>query len=316
MLGTDHDGSRTLGPASTLPLDPRRRLQLALAAIWLLDGILQFQPYMFTKSFAVMTLYPAAAGSPAWVADPVHWITTLSTDHPVSSNTVFALIQVALGIGMAWRPALKPALLASIAWSIGVWWLGEGFGGLFSNSADPLTGAPGAVALYALLAVLLWPSERPAAFPAAARIGERSARAVWVLLWAAFAYLTMLPGNRAPGTIQGAITGAFTGAPGWLVGFTNHVAGLTADRDLEISVAFCVAFALVALCVLLPWRAAVTTGLVVAFVLAAVIWVFGEGFGMPFQGMATDPNTGPLLALLTAAYWPVRRPIRTETATA
>ncbi|MBC3839408.1 hypothetical protein GXW82_01865 [Streptacidiphilus sp. 4-A2] len=316
VLDRHHDDGRTPGPAAARPLDPRRRLQLALAAVWLLDGVLQFQPYMFTKSFAAMTLAPTAAGNPGWVAGPVHWVTTLSLDHPVSSNTLFALIQVALGIGIAWRPAVRPALLASIAWSLGVWWLGEGFGGLFAGSADPLTGAPGAVVLYALLALLLWPSERPSAFPAAGRVGERPARAVWVLLWAAFAYLAVLPGNRASGAIQGAVSAAFTGAPGWLVQFTNHVGNLTVGRDLAISVAFSVAFALIALCVLLPWRGAVIAGLVVAVVLAAVIWVFGEGFGMPFQGMATDPNTGPLLVLLAAAYWPARRPIRTETATA
>jgi len=30
-------------------LDPRRKLQLALGTIWLFDGILQYQPSMFTR---------------------------------------------------------------------------------------------------------------------------------------------------------------------------------------------------------------------------------------------------------------------------
>ena len=42
-------------------------------------------------------------------------------------------------------------------------------------------------------------------------------------------------------------------------------------------------------------------------VLALVIWVFGENFGGLLTGQATDPNTGPLLILLAAAYWPLRR---------
>ena len=35
-------------------LDPRRALQLALGAIWLLDAMLQFQPAMFGKGFPQM----------------------------------------------------------------------------------------------------------------------------------------------------------------------------------------------------------------------------------------------------------------------
>ncbi len=38
---------------------------------------------------------------------------------------------------------------------------------------------------------------------------------------------------------------------------------------------------------------------------AAFIWVFGEAFGQILTGGATDPNSGPLLALLALAYWPL-----------
>jgi hypothetical protein len=41
-----------------------------------------------------------------------------------------------------------------------VWWLGEGLGGLLAGTASPVNGAPGAVLLCALLALLLWPSGR------------------------------------------------------------------------------------------------------------------------------------------------------------
>ena len=53
----------------------------------------------------------------------------------------------------------------------------------------------------------------------------------------------------------------------------------------------------------LPAQAARGT-LVLAIVLAAVIWVFGEAFGTIMTGGGTDPNSGPLLALLALAYWP------------
>jgi hypothetical protein len=47
--------------------------------------------------------------------------------------------------------------------------------------------------------------------------------------------------------------------------------------------------------------------MLVAAVMAVAIWVVGEDFGTLFSGSATDPNSGPLLVLLAAAYWPVRR---------
>ncbi|HEV2635254.1 MAG TPA: hypothetical protein VGX23_08910 [Actinocrinis sp.] len=288
-------------------MDARRAAQLALAALWLLDGLLQFQPFMFTKDFAAMTLAPVAGGNPTWISGPVGWVAGITQNHPVSVNTAFAVVQVALGVGIAWRPTVKPALLASVVWSAGVWWLGEGLGGLFAGAADPLSGAPGAVLLYALLALLLWPGDRSAPFPAAGRVGPRAARAVWTVLWGLLAVLAVLPANRDAGTVQDIVTGTDDGAPSWFVALENHAGNVTANRGLEFSVALAVLLALVAESVWLPWARAVKAGLVLAFGLAAVIWVFGEGFGMPFEGMATDPNTGPLLALLAFAFWPARR---------
>ena len=46
--------------------------------------------------------------------------------------------------------------------------------------------------------------------------------------------------------------------------------------------------------------------MLLALVAAAVIWVVGEAFGTILAGGATDPNSGPLLALLALAYWPAR----------
>jgi hypothetical protein len=144
------------------PPDQRRKLQLALAALWLLDGVLQFQPFMFGRGFPQM-LAASAPGNPALLASPISWSAALITHHLVVLNAVFATVQVALGLGIALRPTLKITLAASVAWSLSVWWLGEGFGGLLAGTATPLTGAPGAVLLYALLAVLLWPADRPPA---------------------------------------------------------------------------------------------------------------------------------------------------------
>src|SRR6266487_6265826 len=140
-------------------LGAQRCLQLGLAALWLLDAALQFQPFMFTKAFAGV-LADTASGNPAVIARPVTWNAGIVAHHPVVTNAIFATIQLLLAAAIAWRPTLKIGLAGTVAWSLGVWWFGEGLGGVLTGAATPVAGAPGAVILYALLAVLLWPAER------------------------------------------------------------------------------------------------------------------------------------------------------------
>ena len=286
----------------------RRNLQLVLAGIWLLDGILQFQPAMFTKNFAQMVVYPTISGNPGAIASPMTWAQKIILDHPVGTNTAFACIQLALGLAIAYRPTLRLGLAASIPWSIAVWWFGEGLGGVLSGSPSPLAGAPGAVILYALLAVLLWPvdDEAPTPFQAARPVGAHAARALWLVLWGSLAYLAVAPGNAGADAVQGQITGMVDGQPGWLASIMNHAADLTAGRGTEFSIVLAVLLGAIAVSVYVPSPRVRRAALVLAFVLTAVIWVVAEAFGGVFEGMGTDPNTGPLLALIAAAYWPMR----------
>jgi hypothetical protein len=300
--------SRTLVTGGATP-GRRRTLQLILAGIWLLDGVLQFQPAMFTKNFAQMVVYPTIAGNPAVIASPMNWAHGIMLDHPVGTNTAFACIQLALGLAIAYRPTAKLGLAASIPWSVAVWWFGEGLGGVLNGGADPLTGAPGAVILYALLAVLLWPAGEKAAtapFEAARFVGGHAARALWLVLWGSFVYFTFASGNDAPGALAGQITQMAAGEPAWLGSIINHAADLTDGRDLGISIVLGVLLAGIAAAPCLPWRRVKRGLLVAALAFSALVWIVVQAFGGVFLGMATDPNTGPLLALLTLAYWPVR----------
>jgi hypothetical protein len=222
---------------------------------------------------------------------------------------LFALVELAIGFGIAWPPAVKPALIACMVWAPFLWFFAEGLGGLASGSASAFTGAPGASLLYGLLAVLLWPTERGGRSEATRFVGTRRAQAVWVVLWGLLAGLAFLPANTARNAFSDAISGNGTGVPVWYGSLLDHASAWTAGRGGELAVVFGLALALVAVSVLLPWRRAVRAGMVLALLLAALIWVFGEGFGMPFMGMGTDPDTAPLLAVLALAFWPSRRPI-------
>ncbi len=141
-----------------------------LGLIWLLDGGLQFQSFMYSHGFIDM-LRTMAAGQPQWLASSIDWGARLTGHDLTVYNTLFALVQVGIGLGLLYRPSVKAALVVSFAWSLFVWWFGEAFGMLFMNMAQPLTGAPGAVILYAIVGLVVWPAERPGGL-----LGIRGAR--------------------------------------------------------------------------------------------------------------------------------------------
>lgn len=283
----------------------RRQFQLVLASIWLLDGMLQLQAFFFTRAFGNQMIPMTAPGNPSLIASPITWSGAQIAHHAVLADSVFAVLQVAIGLGIAWRSTTRVALAASIAWSLGVWWVGEGLGGVLSGSANPVNGAPGAVMIYALLAVLLWPSDRagPArSFTAARAVGAPIAKALWFVLWASLCYFAVLGANRSSQGLSSLIGLEATGEPGWLASLDRFAASLVDHRGLAIMVVLAVLLAVVAVGVYLPTPAANAT-LVLAIVLAIVIWVVGENFGALFTNGATDVNSGPLLILLSAAYW-------------
>ena len=289
--------------AHAATLDARRKLQLALGALWLLDGILQFQPSMFTKAFPGM-LAGTSAGNPAFVASPVNWSAALITHHLVVLNALFATIQVALGLGIAWRPTVRLALAASVLWSLAVWFLGEGLGGVLAGTASLTDGAPGAVILYALLAVLLWPAkaERQARFIAGRAVGERAALILWTVLWASMAFFALQPDYRTPSGLSDEIKDMAGRQPAWVTWPVTHLASLLAGQGLLTAILLAAAFAVTALGIWGPPAVARPT-IVLALVLAAFLWL-AQGLGGLFTGGSTDPNSGPLLVLLALAYWP------------
>jgi hypothetical protein len=296
----------TEAPPAAARLDARRALQLGLAAVWLLDGVLQYQSFMYTKAFGQL-LAGTAAGNPSVIARPINWDATLVEHHLVLINTIFATIQLLLGLGIAFRPTVRWALAASIAWAIGVWWFGEGLGGILNGGASPLNGAPGAVIIYALIAVLLWPADRDSAAPfvAARAVGAHVARALWLVFWLSQAYFALTPANRAPQAVNAMIASMNSGEPGWLAAIERGGAALVANQGLAASIALATALVLIAIGVYLPQPFGKAT-LVLAIVVALVIWVVAQAFGGILAGGATDPNSGPLLALLALAYWPCK----------
>jgi hypothetical protein len=297
----------------------RRWLQVGLGVVWVLDAALQYQPYMFSRGFVTNIVDPASSGNPAAIANSVTGAGHILLHAVTLFNAVFATIQLAIGLGLLWRPTAKAALAGTIAWGLAVWLLGEGLGGILTGSASPLTGAPGAAVLYVLLAVLIWPRHAPsegltaqsriaaagpaASVAAASRLGPQWPRLFWLLLWGSSAYFLLQAQVRAPGALSSTIAGMAGGEPGWLASIDRSVASTVGSSGGVVSVVLATMFLLVGLAVSIP--AVTRPALTLAITSAAAIWVLTENLGGIFTGTGTDPNTGPLLILLAAAYWPL-----------
>jgi len=287
----------------------RRGLQIALGVAWLLDAALQYQPYMFGKGFITQVLAPATMGNPGLVAGPAMAAARLVGHDVAAWNALFATTQLALAAGLLWRRTARAALAATIAWSLAVWWLGEGLGGLLTGTATPLTGAPGAAVLYAFLAVLAWPA-RPGRQPGrpvaeASPLGPIGARVAWLILWAGSAYLVVQASGRSPRALHDLLSGLAAAQPGWVASADRAAAAAVGSQGVVICAVLAAVFVLIGAGVL----SARTTqpALALAVIAALVIWVAGENFGGIFTGQGTDPNTGPLLIVIAAAFWPRER---------
>lgn len=303
-------GAHTWRPAWHVP--GRRGLQICLGLVWLIDAALQFQPYMFGPFFVTQGIESAAAGNPAVVSSSITWASDVMLHHIGFYNAVFASIQLLIALGLLWRRTVKPALAASVVWALFVWWFGEGLGGILVGSS-PLMGVPGAVILYALIAILLWPADRPhrhrPSSPATSGpLGASTANLLWLILWASFSYYLLLPDNRSPDAISG-IFSVTDGQPGWITSLMNGLSGLAGQRGTEISVVLAVLCAFVAIGVF--GVTVIRPALIAAIALGLLFWA-AEGFGGILTGQGTDVNTGPILVLLAACYWPARGSARSR----
>jgi hypothetical protein len=252
----------------------RRHLQVALGVLWLLDGVLQAQPFMFTRAFATQVIAPVGQGQPGFVSVPVHWVSTVIAAHPVAWNIPFAGIQLLLGVGLLVRRTARLTLAASIVWALALWYLGEGLGGLASGQASMITGAPGSALVYAILAAAAWPrrdasSEAPAPWLPFA----------WAVLWVGAAIYQAMPG-QAP---------ALAPLVGPLLVVAEYLIGVGA-----------------------LWRGTRTAAVSLGLALTVVFWVFGQQFGLLFSGQTTDPNSGPLIALMAIALLAAGGSIRAQ----
>ena len=278
----------------------RRSLRMVLGCIWLLDGALQLQSFMFTKGFAHGIIAPSASGQPFFVAGPVEWNARMIAGHPALFNGFFASIQLLLGLGFLFRRSARLAIVSSVLWAGGVWYLGEGLGGLAGGHMTALLGAPGAAVLYMVLALAAWPGPRdPSSYqnPDCCLRPPQWVLGVWTMFWVGFALLNVLSPNISFRTISTELTMNASMVPSWLAvidrgsSIVVHTLGFGAvviTMALELAIGLLVVKA----------GALRTVALWAGIAVAVLYWGVGQSFGQLFSGQATDPSTGPLLVVV------------------
>ncbi|MDQ1529182.1 MAG: hypothetical protein QOH77_972, partial [Actinomycetota bacterium] len=144
-------------------------------------------------------------------------------------------------------------------------------------------------------------------FVASRPVGPVAAKIIWIVLWGGLAALNLQPANLKPGALHSMLSGMGTVRPTWLAALIESFAALSAQDGTPLTIIGAVILFLVALGILLPPRW-MRVAVAAAVAVSVFIWVIGEAIGAPFGGQSTDPNSGPLLALIAIAYWPARKP--------
>jgi cytochrome oxidase Cu insertion factor (SCO1/SenC/PrrC family) len=294
----------------------RMVLRIGFGIIWLFDGILQAQPKM-AVGMPSQVIEPTAASSPTWVQDVVNWAGTNWSYHPMQAGAAAVWIQVGIGI---WLLAASRGVLSrlgglvSVGWALVVWVFGESFGGIFAPGLTWLSGAPGAVLIYAVAGGLLFLPDRAwrTLWP-----GRLTLAGIGAFL-VGMAVLQAWPGNGFwagishghPGNLAAMVKSmAQTPQPSFLASWVNGFATFDEGHGFVVNLLVVAALAVIG-AVFLTGRPRLIRPTLIAFVILCLAdWVLIQDLGF-LGGVGTDPNSMiPLALLATGGYLALTRPL-------
>ncbi|QSO46474.1 hypothetical protein [Alicyclobacillus mengziensis] len=288
-------------------------LRTGIGVLWMIAGLLQFQPLMFTPDFYAWyppkimesTIQGVADGQPGFVVTLMHQGSMLWSTHPVLFNVLAASLQLAIGLLMLFgRHSLRTLGLAlSVIWGIFVWTFGEAFGHLFGEPSY-LIGSPGSAFLYVISSLLL--------LGMIGVLNEGSARTtlryVTTLFWFFMAFFQVMPaeGFWQPTALMASFgTAGALPQPRFIGNPIEHFALTIMQYYGLINLVLVLFMLLMAMLTLLDlWNPFTIT---LAFAWLFWSWWFGQDFGGLFAGAATDLNSIPVIGLWTFSLVVTRR---------
>lgn len=186
---------------------------------------------------------------------------------------------------------------------------------LLTGTSSILSGAPGAVLLYPLLGLAIWP--RPSSRTSSTQTSEGtqddgllSRRALrWALsgFWFFAALLQLQPNWWQQGQISQAI-GAMVGQGGlnkFLVDpVLTPLSNATATIEIPLNIILIVVFLALGIGLAVMKEKQLRLVLIASIIVSVLFWYASEAFGMIMTGMATDFNSGLLVVVMALAVWP------------
>jgi hypothetical protein len=289
----------------------QQRLRQILGFAWVIVGLLQLQPQMFTMNMITNVMVPMTQGQPGIIGRNLQWITQVTTQNLTTLNIAIAVVQIGIGVLLWAGVFVRQAVIVSLIWALIVWYGGEGMSMLLTGQAGILTGAPGAVLLYPLLGFAIYPrddaSRQITTKDYAGLLSRRHLRYVFGGLWIFLALLQLQPYWWDHGQVSRAILtmvgmgGVNTG----LIDPTLNVVGQhLAGSEVLINVLLTLACLTIGVGLIVATDRWLNPILTFTVVVSLLMWWFAQALGGILSGMATDFNSGLLLVILAFACWP------------
>ncbi len=157
LVGTRWILRFNLSPAGLNEPRARTYLRWGFGAVWLIDGILQFQVSM-PLGLANNVIQPLTANTPSWLHSLMAHGILIWNSHPINLAVGTAWLQVGIGLALLASNGItgRIAGLVSACWAALIWLIGNGAGGLFVTGTSFLFGWPGATFFYAVAGVWIF----------------------------------------------------------------------------------------------------------------------------------------------------------------
>lgn len=120
----------SLARAKPKPISPAdmHAARILFGLLWAFDAFWKWQPFFLTH--AVTFLQQAEPGEPAWILVYIgFFITAINFVGPTIFDVFVAAMESSIALALLFGRGLRWFIPIGIAWSIGIWTTGEGWGG-------------------------------------------------------------------------------------------------------------------------------------------------------------------------------------------